>query len=228
MRDMRPLTEEEILALVREQDKKNGVITPQMTDTQFLLELYDIAPLGQVVVNTENMAKILNIRVAREGLEKKLPYDAYSVRQKVFMGKHRNRSMWDEYTDPNGTAVLYPLDEDEEKHVFGSAIGNQHVFLVKDALTVRLTRHSSFLSKEGKRREKEQEKKRRGRPPKPGNEMKTIRRAKRGRPPKKRGKGRILRIAQEIKEYQENNDTFGVLSALQEMEKAISENTTIL
>jgi hypothetical protein len=221
---MRPLTEEEILTLVREQDKKNGVITPQMTDTQFLLELYAIAPLGQGFVTTDNMAKILNIRVAREGLEKRLPYDAYSVRQKVFMGKHRTRSMWDEYNDPNGTAVLYPLDEEEEKYVFGSTIGNQHFFLVRDALMVRLTRHSSFLSKEGKKREKDQEKKKRGRPPKPGNELKEKRRSLRGRPPKK--KGRILRIAQEIKEYQEKHDTDGILSALQKMERTIAENTT--
>lgn len=151
---LKTLTEEEILQAVKEEDRKYGIF-PVMSDTEFLLQFYDIAPPGVSICNTKQAASILNLRLDRVGVSQDKPYTEYSVRQKVFMGYKMNKP-----EDPSTTAALFPLNEVEQKQVFGSTVGSLLFFPIREVLTVKLEKYTARMNDE----KEEKEPRKRGRP----------------------------------------------------------------
>lgn len=208
MRSLRPLTEEEIIKLIGEQDRLRD-ITPRMSLNEFLLALYTIVPLGYAICNAKQAAEIMNLRVEREGIEKGRLYNEYSVRQKVFTGRHSKLSMEEEQSRPEGTAALYPLSDEEETAIFGAPVENQHWFLVSDVLEVRLTKHKLPKPKAEKKPRKKT-----GRPT--VREQREKKHGKVGRPPSTT-KGKIKAFTQELAEFQRKNDLKGVNETIQKL-----------
>lgn len=150
-RDLTPLTEEEIKAIMDTQDTFYGN-EHGMTWQEFLKQLYEICPPGHAQVNTKDMVNLLNLRVAYHNIKKKNPYTDFSVRQKVFMGNKADRV--GELARPEGTSMLFPLDPREEKLLFNGTMGNQHWFLLRDGLMVQLTRYPGKKSTDRPKKER--------------------------------------------------------------------------
>lgn len=206
-RSLKALEEQEIFDILREQDRKRGT-PPELSDTEFLLELYNIAPLGKVFCTSDQAAAIMNLRVMREGIEKTKPYTDYSVRQKVFSGSEKDFER--EYSNPEGTSTLYPLDEEEQKKLIGLAIHNMLFFLVKDVLKVK-------LMKGGTKKVKPASTGKKGRPrihpEKPKNPNV-------GRPITT-PEGRIRSISNKLKNHYLKKDREGMEQALQELTELV-------
>jgi hypothetical protein len=212
MRDLTPLTEDQIVEILKNQDKKRET-PPKMSLENFLLDLYLIVKLGVAVCNTSQAAQILNLRVQREGIRKERPYDEYSVRQKVHAGVISKRTMEEELARPEGTAALYPLTEEEEVAMFGAILGNQHFFLVRDVLTVRITkhRHIKIVKEKGHRGRP------RVRPVKTQDEEGKV-----GRPPTTYA-GRIKVLTEKLIEYRREGDEEAANRTIDEIEKLHAE-----
>lgn len=211
VRSLRPLTEEEIIQMIGEQDRLRD-ITPRMSLNEFLLALYNIVPLGYAICNGKQAAEIMNLRVEREGIEKGRLYNEYSVRQKVFTGRHSKLSMEEEQNRDEGTAALYPLTDEEETLLFGAPVENQHWFLVEDVLKVRLTKHKLTRQK----KEKKSSRNKTGRPA--VRQPKERKYKKVGRPPSTI-KGKIKVFTQELGEFQRKNDLKGIKETIEKLEE---------